>query len=201
MGFRNLARFVAAAAIVVGAAARAEEVSRDGATAVPRAAVATDPAAFMAGQHGRILVGEFGFVSGSGPTGWMNGVSIETTWRSKRVAAGFRVQRLWAPTTDRLQGFGELGLVRPIGNRWNAVALALGGVDLLYTADHWAAPAAGVRVGVEWSPPSPFASYGLSLTTLGDLTTVRGEGDRVVTGFSAVLALSVSIVFSHAKPR
>ena len=201
MRFRNVARVLAAGAVVIGVAARAEEVGGDGATAIPPAAVATDRAAFMAGRHGRIVVDELGFVSGSGPTGWMNGVSIELTRRSNDVAAGIRTQFLRAPVTDRLQGFGKLGLVRPIGNHWNAVALALGGVDLLYTADPWLAPAAGVRVGVEWSPPSRFASYGLSLTTLGDLTTVRGEGGHLVTGFTAVLALSVSILVSHATPR
>jgi hypothetical protein len=201
MHARGLAWVLAAGAVAVGATARAEAIG-DGPEATPRTTdVIADPAPWMAGADGRVVTDDLGVVSGSGPTGWMNGASVALTSRSNRIGAGVLTQLLSAPTTDRLQGLGEFGLFQPIGSRWNGFALALAGVDFLYHADHWAAPAAGARVGVEWNPTwrSVFASFGLSLTAVGDLTAAHDEAGRAVTGFTAVFALSGSLVLSHAK--
>ncbi len=118
----------------------------------------------------------------------MNGFTADMSWRSNRAAFGLRGHFLGG---NRLHWLPEAGLVQPLGDHWNALVLALAGVDRILGTDRWFAAVAGARAAIEWAPSS--LAYGLSLTAVDDLTTARDERGRQVTGFAALLTLSVTV--------
>jgi hypothetical protein len=107
-----------------------------------------------------------GLVAGDGI-----GFSLRISTRGERFFRAYTAERLSSGGSSRFLTTLDLGVAHSPVPHWTAFAVGVVGVDAQDQPDAGFAPALGLRVGAEWTPPDgwPISSVYLSLSAIDDL--------------------------------
>lgn len=185
--------------VLAEAEAEAETPAAPQAPAVaPRAFVAPSPsggplATAAAGPPSRQIV-EVGLVAGPG-----FGPSLRVSSRRERLVTMYSFERIARSGDTRLVGMLGAGLSHRLQDRWEVVAVAMGGFDAIESPAVTILPALGARAGIEWHPRRwRFDTIHVGVAGVVDLARDRAFGEDVGGAtFFATIATGLSV---RARP-
>jgi hypothetical protein len=151
---------------------------------------ADGPAPPLPGIHSAVEAG--GLIQSRSGRGDAGGV-FRITARDERILLSYGLAWAGNGRSTSTMGLAGCGIVVPLGRRWDALAVGLGGFDLDNETVTFL-PAVGAQLGVEWrSGGALLRTLGLSITVATDLVHRRDAAGETVGGSSVSLSATAGM--------